>query len=367
MKIAILGIRGIPSCYSGFETFAEELSIRLVHKGHNVSVYCRPQYVNRGERVYRGVNLIVLPTIRHKYLDTVVHTFLSTIHLLFTRVEVIYYCNPINSLFTIIPRLFGKKTIINVDGLEWKRSKWNWLGKTMHKLSEYLVIYFPNAIVTDSKAIQNYYQGKYRANTEYISYGANIKDKIPLSPAMQKLGLKERGYLLYVSRLEPENNAHILINAYEKVKSDLPLIIVGDAVYNQKYISKLKATKDKRIRFLGSIFGEAYYELLSNAYIYVHCNEVGGTNPALLQAMASANCIIANGVVFNREVVDEAGVFYEPGNADDLKRKIEYLLLHSEEVERYRLLAKERVKKYYNWELVAEETEKLMQKLLAHK
>jgi glycosyltransferase involved in cell wall biosynthesis len=364
MKIAILGIRGIPSCYSGFETFAEELSIRLVEKGHSVSVYCRPQYVQLNKRAYKGANLIVLPTIQHKYFDTIVHTFLSTVHLLFTPIEVAYYCNPINSIFTIIPRLFGKKTIINVDGLEWRRSKWNSLGKLMHKLSEYLASIFPNAIVTDSKAIRNYYKEKFKVNTEYISYGANIQGVIPSGSTMQKYGLRKREYILYVSRLEPENNAHILIKAYEKVKTAVPLVIVGDAPYNQKYISMLKSTHDKRIIFTGKIFGHGYYELLGNALIYVHCNEVGGTNPALLQAMASGNCIIVNGVEFNKEVINSCGLFYQPGDVNDLKDKIEYLLGYPEEVGRYRMLAVDRIRKYYNWELVTDQTERLIQRLL---
>ena len=364
MKIAILGIRGIPACYSGFETFAEELSTRLVQRGHEVWVYCRTQYVTMNERNYKGVRIVVLPTIRHKYLDTVVHTFLSTIHALFNSTEIIYYCNPINSIFTIIPRIFGKKTIINVDGLEWKRSKWNWFGKTMHKISEYLAVVFPNAIVTDSKAIQEYYHDKYHVQTEYISYGANIRDRIVAGPYMQIIGLKERRYVLYVSRLEPENNAHIVIAAYEKVKTDFPLVIVGDAPYNQGYVASLKKTSDQRIKFVGSIFGEGYYELLSQAYIYIHGNEVGGTNPALLQAMASGNCVLANGVVFNQEVIDKAGLIFEPGNVEDLRNKIEYLLKHPLEVEKYRGLAVERVKKYYNWDLVSEGTEKLIHRLL---
>jgi glycosyltransferase involved in cell wall biosynthesis len=364
MKIAILGIRGIPSCYSGFETFAEELATKLVQKGHIVTVYCRPQYVQLKEKIYRGVNLIVLPTIQHKYFDTIVHTFLSTMHLLFTPVQVVYYCNPINSIFTIIPRLCGKKTIINVDGLEWRRSKWNYLGKLMHKLSEYLASVLPNAIVTDSRAIQNYYKNKFKVNTEYISYGANIQGSIFPGCTMQKYGLRRRGYILYVSRLEPENNAHTLIKAYEKIKTNVPLVIVGDAPYNQKYISMLKSTQDRRIMFTGKIFGEGYYELLGNALIYVHCNEVGGTNPALLQAMASGNCVIANGVEFNREVIGSSGLSYLPGDVDDLKNKIEYLLSHPEEIERYRALAVDRISKYYNWGLVVEQTEALMLNLL---
>ena len=167
-----------------------------------------------------------------------------------------------------------------------------------------------------------------------------------------------------MSRLEPENNAHILIAAYEKVKGDMPLVIVGDAPYNKAYINRLKATKDKRIKFLGSIYGDGYFELLSNAFIYVHGNEVGGTNPALLEAMAFGNCVIVNGVDFNKEVIGESGLYYEPGNPDDLKEKIEFIFDNTHDIERYRPLAIERIRRYYNWDDVVAKTENLMKNII---
>ena len=292
------------------------------------------------------------------------HTFFSVFHVLFTRVQIVYFCNPINSIFTFIPRLFGKKTIINVDGLEWKRKKWNKIGRAAHKISEYLATVLPNKVVTDSKAIRDYYRLKFDKDTEYISYGADINKTRPAGPTLKRLLLKERAYILYVSRLEPENNAHVLIEAYEKIKSDMPLIIVGDAPYGKDYINTIKSTKDPRIKFVGSIYGEGYFELLSNAFAYIHGNEVGGTNPALLEAMAFGNCIIVNGVEFNKEVVGDCGLSYEPGEPNDLKDKIEYLIKHPEYTERYRTLARERIKKYYNWDDVIGKTEELMKKLL---
>lgn len=364
MKIAIIGTRGIPANYGGFETFAENLSTRLVQKGHEVTVYCRANNIRIKERVYKGVRLVVLPSLKHKYFDTIAHTFFSVFHVLFTRVQIAYFCNPINSVFTFIPRLFGKKTIINVDGLEWKRGKWNRLGKAAHKISEYLATVFPNKIVTDSKTIRDYYRVKFGRETEYISYGADISERMHGGPFLRLLSLKEKGYILYVSRLEPENNAHVLIEAYEKVKGDMPLVIVGDAPHSKYYINKIKSTKDPRIKFLGSIYGERYFELLRNAFAYVHGNEVGGTNPALLEAMASGNCVIVNGVSFNKEVIGDSGLSYEPGNRNDLKNKIEYLLDHPRDVERYGMLAVERIKKYYNWDNVINKTEKLMKRLL---
>lgn len=364
MKIAILGTRGIPARYGGFEKFAEELSTRLVKKGHEVFVYCRSYDMRLRKDCYKGVELITLPTIRHKYLDTVVHTFLSVLHVLFTPSKIVYFCNPINAVFTIIPRFFRKKTILNVDGLEWQRKKWNFLGRLAHRTSEYIATFFPNEIVTDSKTIHDYYYKKYGKDSTYITYGADITDRIPPAETLKRFNLKERGYILYVSRLEPENNAHLLIKAYEKVKTDIPLLIVGDAPYNPRYVTQLKATTDKRIIFAGSIYGEGYFELLSNAFLYVHGNEVGGTNPALLQAMASRNCVLVNGVEFNREVIGDSGVCFKPGDMEDLRGKIEYLIHNPEETEKYRNMAVERTKKCYDWNEMTDRTEKLMKRLI---
>ncbi len=364
MKIAIIGTRGIPANYGGFETFAENLSMRLVQRGHDVTVYCRSSHTKMPERIYKGVKLVVLPTIRHKYFDTVFHTFISTLHVLFTKIEVIYFCNSVNSIFTILPHLAGKKTLINVDGLEWRRKKWNKLAKAVYKISERIATIFPNKIVTDSIIIHDYYKNRFNKETEYISYGADIRGHIPPGEIMRRHGLEGKRFILYVSRLEPENNAHILIAAYEKVGGGMPLVIVGDAPYNKPYIEKLKSTTDKRIKFLGSIYGDGYFELLTNAFAYVHGNEVGGTNPALLEAMASGNCVIVNGVDFNKEVISDCGLWFEPGNPDDLRNKIEYLFEHPQEVERYRRMAVERIRACYSWDKVVAKTEELMRKLL---
>lgn len=363
MNIAIIGTRGIPANYGGFETFAEELSTRLVKKGHTVTVYCRANNIKIKERFYKGVRLVVLPTLRYKYLDTVCHTFLSVLHVIFTPTQIVYFCNPINSAFTIIPRLFGEITIINVDGLEWKRSKWSRLGKAAHKISERIATVFPDIIVTDSIAMRDYYKQTYDKDSKFISYGADIKERIMPGNVMRKFGLQERKFVLYVSRLEPENNAHVLIRAYEKVNGDMPLVIVGDAPYSTEYIKSLKCTKDNRIRFVGSIYGDGYFELLSNAFIYIHGNEVGGTNPALLQAMASGNCIIVNGVEFNKEVIGDSGLWFKCNDCEDLKDKIEYIINHPEEAEKYRAMAVQRMKAHYNWDDVVDKYEKLFVEL----
>ncbi len=364
MKIAILGTRGIPSNYGGFESFAEELSSRLVKKGHEVIVYCRKGNSSYNQNFYKGVKLIILPTIRHKYFDTVAHTFLSVWHVSFSDVEIVYICNVINAIFAVVPMIFGKKVIINVDGLEWKRTKWNKIGKIAYRISERIATVFSHIIISDSKAIQAYYKERFNKDTYFVPYGAERKTVDKAEEILKGLALKPRKYFLYVSRLEPENNAHLFIKAYEQVKTDYPLVIVGSAPYSHAYIKQLKTTKDKRIRFLGPIYGNGYYALQENAYVYFHGNEVGGTNPALLEAMVYGNCIIANGVPFNREVLGEAGICFKESDVKDLIDKINFTIQHPEQLDIYRHRAIERVKNYYNWDDVVQKYESLFRMLL---
>ena len=284
MKIAILGTRGIPANYGGFETFAEELSSRLVQRGHQVTVYGRTNNVRYQGSVYKGVHLVLLPTIPHKYFDTVAHTFISVCHVLFRDADVALICNSANSIFSFIPRLAGQKTVVNVDGLEWKRGKWNALGKAYLRLSEWLSTFLPTAIVTDARAIQEYYRSRYGKESYFIPYGAEDV-RVESTGALDRLGVKPDEYFLYVSRLEPENNALLVVQAFERVRTDKKLLIVGDAPYAHAYISKLKSTTDPRIQFPGAIYGQGYRELQSHAFCYIHATEVGGTHPALIEAM----------------------------------------------------------------------------------
>src|SRR3990170_1701074 len=198
MKIAILGTRGIPASYGGFETLAEELSARLVERGHQVVVYGRTNYIRYRQPDYRGVRLVLLPTIPHKYLDTVAHTFLSVVHLLFQDAEVVLICNAANSIFSFIPRLAGKKTVLNVDGIERQRRKWNALGRGWYRFSEWLSTFLPNAIVSDAGIIRDYYRERYGKDSFFIPYGAETK-RLETRVQLDQLGLEPDGYFLYVS------------------------------------------------------------------------------------------------------------------------------------------------------------------------
>ncbi|MCI0434982.1 MAG: DUF1972 domain-containing protein, partial [Gemmatimonadetes bacterium] len=259
MHIALLGTRGIPARYGGFETFAEELSTRLAARGHRVSVYCREP----GEAVYRGVERRYLPTLRHKYLDTIAHTFVSTLDLIDSPADVALYCNGANALFTILPRMSGIPVALNVDGLERKRKKWNRLAKGWYRLSEWLATFCPDAVVTDAASIERYYWERYGKRTVFIPYGAEAGREAS-DAAVRALGLEPGRYFLYVSRMEPENNALAVREAFERVRTDAKLALVGDAPYAQEYIQRVRATSDPRIVMPGAIYGQGYRELGSH-------------------------------------------------------------------------------------------------------
>jgi len=361
MRIAILGTRGIPASYGGFETFAEQLSVRLVRKGHDVTVYGRSNYIRTRERLYRGVRLVILPNVMHKYLDTPVHTFLCTLHAVFGSYDLYFYCNSANAFSTLVPRLLGKRVVLNVDGLEWKRAKWNVFGKAVYRISEFLSTFLPHCVVTDAQAVQRYYEERFHKKSVWIPYGAPT-GKRRSTETLKQWGLKPNGYLLYVSRLEPENNAHAVIEAYERITTALPLVIVGDAPFSTEYIRKLKSTQDPRILFTGYVFGRGYEELLSNAYCYIQATEVGGTHPALVEAMGRGNCILANDVPEHREVLAEAGFYFSVRLPSTLADQINRLLRRPEIVRQYGRRAMERTRALYSWDAIADDYETVFRK-----
>lgn len=361
MRIAILGTRGIPANYGGFETFAEHLATRLVARGHHVTVYCRAHYTSPRQIEFQGVRLKVLPTIRHKYFDTVVHGFLSAVHAVSGRYDAALICNAANAPFAPILRLTGTPVVINVDGLEHKRKKWNWIAQTYYRLAERLATILPTETVTDARVIQDYYKSRYGVDSTMIAYGAEVERRP--DPMVRRWRVEPNRYVLYVSRLEPENNAHMVIEAFKRVRTGHKLLIVGDAPYAREYIADLKARarRDKRIVFTGFVFGRDYRALQQNAYCYVHATEVGGTHPALLEAMGFGNCVLTLAAPENIEAVGDAGISYSDEN--DLTDKLQRVLRDGSLVHSYRNRAQARVQERYDWEYVVDQYEDLFAKM----
>ncbi len=362
MRIALLGTRGIPANYGGFETFAEELSVRLAARGHEVTVYCRENY---GSSFYRGVRLVYLPTLRHKYLDTLAHTFVSTLHLLFHRADVALVCNGANALFTPLPRLTGIPVALNVDGIERLRKKWNRAGKLWFQMSEYLATLLPTAVVSDAMVIRQYYLDNYRKDSTCIAYGADAQRE-ESTAVLGELGLEPGRYFLYVSRMEPENHALLVRMAFERVATDMKLALIGDAPYASEYIRQVRDTGDPRIVMPGGIYGKGYRELGSHCFAFIQATEVGGTHPALIEAMGRGALVIYRNTVENAEACGDAGLPFETEN--ELTARLEQVLaMPAGERAAYSAKALARVRERYDWEVITTQYEQLFRRLKPHK
>lgn len=358
MKIALLGTRGIPANYGGFETFAEELSVRLAARGHQVTVYCRSNISETDAAIFRGVRRIVLPTVSHKYADTPIHTFVSTLHLLLQDCDVALYCNGANAIFTHWPRLLGIPTALNVDGLERKRKKWNAVARAWYLLSERLSTLCPDVVITDAQVIERYYADRYGIDTQFIAYGAETS-RIESTHALDELGLEPGGYFLYVSRMEPENNAALVVKAFEQTSCNEKLVMVGDAPYADDYIREVQSTSDRRIIFPGAIYGAGYAELQSHCKAYIHATEVGGTHPALIEAMGRGCVVLYLETPENSEVAGPSGIKYTK-SAQDLAERIESASsAAASELTSLGQAAMADAKARYDWERVVDRYEQL--------
>lgn len=367
MRIAILGTRGIPGNYGGFETFAEEFAARLADRGHRVTVYCRTGNATGSPATHRGAELVHLPAVRHKYAETLTHTFYSAVHALFRQFDIVYVCNSANAPICLIPWLRRQQVVLNVDGLEWQRAKWGALAKRYYRWAASLAARLPIEVVTDADVIQRYYRDELRRETRCFPYGTELYPRGHGADRLEAMGLAHDGYLLYVSRMERENNARLVVEAYARVETDIPLVMVGDAPYAQDYIEEVKAAADDRVHFLGYRFGDDYHALQANALAYVQATEVGGTHPALVEALGHRNAVLAHDVPEHREVVGDAGRFFRYRDIEDLAAHIRAVIDDPDEVARLRSLAEERVRSRYTWDAVTADYESYFRELLARR
>jgi len=359
MRIALLGTRGIPARYGGFETFAEELSTRLAARGHHVTVYCREQHSGS---IYRGVHLRYLPPVRHKYLETVAHTFVSTLDLMKDPHDVALYCNGANAIFTPLARAAGMPVALNVDGLERKRKKWNALARGWYLFSEALSTFCPTVIITDAAQIRQYYRSRYGADSTFIPYGAPT-GKLESAAVLEQLGLRRGHYFLYVTRFEPENNPLLVRRAFERVETDLKLALIGDAPYAADYIREVRDTQDPRVVLPGAIYGDGYHELQSHSFAYIHATEVGGTHPALIEAMGRGALVLYLMTDENHEVAGGAGIPFHD-EYELAARMREVLAMGEDQRNRYREAAFQRVCRHYSWDAVTDAYEQLFTRLV---
>ncbi len=366
MRIAIIGSRGFPYVYSGYETLISELSTRLVARGHEVSVYCRSFLFRERPSVVQGVRLIYLPCMERKSLETLTHGLLCTLDVLRRNVDVVLYVNSANGPFGALTKMFRKRTAINVDGLEWLRPKWRGLGGKYFHFSSWLSTRLFDEVVTDAEAMADVYRKEFRSPSTVIAYGARLAHS-ETPERLKEFDLASRDYYLIVGRLIPDNNADVIVRGFEKCATKRKLIIVGDAPYKDAYVERVRQTSDPRVRFVGYVRDQALLrELYCHSYAYLHGHEFGGTNPALLKALGFGCGILALDTPFSREVLaGERHGHYFPKSPEGVASALDWAESHPERLEAMRETSRARVTEAYTWEKIVDQYEQLFLRLAA--
>jgi glycosyltransferase involved in cell wall biosynthesis len=364
LRIAICGGRGLPSTYSGTETFFAELAPRLAARGHQVTVYCRRSLYQERPEVYQGVHLVYLPSIETKNLGTWTHTFACMLDVIRRDVDALLVTNVANALHCLIPRLFRKKCALNVDGIEWRRGKWGPLGKAYFYMNARLSGWIlPRGIITDAYGMRRLYLERFKTPSACIAYGGNTG--VSTNPeVLREYGLEPGQYYLILSRLVPENSADMIVEGFKQAASKRVLAIVGDANYRSRFVADLKAAAGDQVRFLGHVNNtEHVKELYCNSYAYIHGHTVGGTNPSLLHALGYGCCVLARDNEFNAEVLGGNGLLFK--DAGDLAQKISFIEANSAVANDYRSRAPGRIHAVYNWDRITDQYEELFYQLAA--
>jgi glycosyltransferase involved in cell wall biosynthesis len=349
--VAIIGTRGIPANYGGFETFAERLALHLVRRGVPVTVYCRRHHATAG-REWQGVRLVTLPTIASKYFDTVVHTFLSVGHLVFrTRIRDVVLCNAANAPALPLLRFAGRRVVMNVDGLEWRRGKWGMIGRSWYRIGEWLSVRMSSVLVTDAEEVRTYYRVRHDTDSVMIPYGADLLERGGSIPP--ELHLAADDYVLYVSRWERENNPLMVARAHADSGVDLRLVMLGQATYDSELEREVRTAAAPSALLPGPLFGTTYSALQSNALCYVHATEVGGTHPALIEAMGAGNLCLVLDTPENREVAGpDAWYFTDEAGLVGLLRRVADL--PAAELTRLRTASCSRAAELFSWTAVGD-------------
>ncbi|KAA9376442.1 glycosyltransferase family 1 protein [Microbispora cellulosiformans] len=363
LRIAMIGTRGVPARYGGFETAVEEIGARLVEAGHEVRVYCR----SGGERMreYRGMRLVHLPAVRHKVLETLSHTALSVGHLLGRRTDVALVFNAANSPLLPLVRAARIPVATHVDGLEWKRAKWNGTGRRYYLVAERLAVRWSDEIIADARGIQDYYRERYKTASVMIPYGAPVQEAVD-EEVLRAAGYEPGRYHLVVARFEPENHVDLIVEGYTRSAATYPLVVVGSAPYAAEYTRGIErlAEADPRVTLTGGIWDQRLLDALyAGAATYLHGHSVGGTNPSLLRAMGAGAPVVAYDVNFNREVLGETGEFF--ADAASLAKAVEDAEADPARGRARGDAARERARTEYTWDDVAARYEALCRDLLA--
>lgn len=357
MRIAVIGSRGFLSRYSGIETSIYETVSRLAAAaGHTISVYCRKQENERPMEVMSpNITLVYLPSIRTKHLETFIHTLLSTCHACFSQAEVVHFHALGPALFSFMPRLFGKKTVVTIHAVDWQRKKWGLVARLFLKGCEYPAVFFPHKTIVVSSVLKEYFERKFRKEMRLIPNGVTVASR----QCQKNSDPRGHDFILYVGRLVPEKGVHYLISAFNAVASAKKLLIVGEPSFTHAYAHHLKSLASEKIEFLGFVQGDKLEELYRNAYLFVLPSEIEGSSVALLEAMGHGRCVLTSDIPESKEIVGDCGFYFRNKDAVDLENQLRFLIAHPDKTNEAGERARARVREKYNWDDIARETEEL--------
>jgi glycosyltransferase involved in cell wall biosynthesis len=351
MRLAILGARGIPARYGGFETFAEQLAVRLVERGHEVTVFC--EAAESASQKYKGVNLRHVPARDLGPLSTVLYDA-ACLWQARSSFDVIYMLGYGSSTLCWLPRIWGSQVWINMDGLEWARGKWNSIGRWYLRWAEAIAMWTPDRIIADAAAIKANLQSRHRRlpSCDVIPYGCEIVSSA-CAEELKNFALEPGSYYLVLCRFEPENHIKEIIEGFLGSKTQARLVLVGDHTRKSVYAQSVAGRKSDRVLFTGPVYDAARVQALRFfCRGYLHGHSVGGTNPSLLEAMGCGNVVIANDNPFNREVLGSAGLYFSAPR--EVSARIDAVDSGRADVAGMKANAVERVKEFYTWDRITD-------------
>lgn len=371
MKIAMIGHKRIPSREGGIEIVVTELSKRLVKLGNNVTAYNRAGSHVSGNRFdtakklheYKGIKIITVPTPKSSKLNAIVYSALAALRASFSHFDVIHFHAEGPSSMCFLPKLFGKKVIVTIHGLDWQRSKWGGFATKFLLFGEKTAAKYADEVIVLSKSAQNYFLEKYGRETVYIPNGISKPELLEPKLITERFGLTKNGYLLFLGRIVPEKGVHYLIDAYKKSNIKMPLVIAGGASHTEEYFSSLRTSaQNENIIFTDFADGELLSELYSNSYIYILPSDVEGMPLSLLEAMSFGNCCLTSDIPECTEVCEKNAVYFKKGNTEDLADKLEWLVSNPQKVQKYKEHSADFIINKYNWDKITEKTLKLYEK-----
>ena len=357
IRVALIGGRGVISKYSGIEAYYEEVGKRLAGMGHQVTAYCRTHFTPTVQE-HNGMRVVRLPTIRSKHLETLAHTFLSTLHVLVQPCDIVHYHALGPALFSFIPRLAGKKTVVTVQGLDWQRKKWGRIASAVLRLGEWAAVSLPTNTMVVSRTLRQHYWESHGVETCYVPNGGLLRDR-RFPDKILNWGLEPDRYILFLGRFSPEKGCHLLVEAYERLDTDIKLVMAGASSYCDDYSRQLRTHASERVKMLDWISGEALDELLTNAMLFVLPSDVEGLSLALLDAMGAGLCVLTSDVPENREAVEDAGFTFRRGDVSDLADRLRFLIANPAVREAAGEAAKRRIREQYQWTKIAAEVERV--------